>query len=307
VKGTRLDGSTVLITGAGSGIGRLMALGAAQRGASLVLWDLSPERVEKVRAEIADRAHPGAPVLAQVVDVSDKAQVSAAAAETLAQVGAVDVLINNAGVISGKPLLDTSDAAIERTFAVNVLALYWVTRAFLPAMVAQHRGHVVTIASAAGLIGVAQQTDYSASKHAAVGFDESLRAEMRTLGTGVRTTVVCPYYIDTGMFDGVATKYPFLLPILKEQKVATKILDAVERGKSRLIMPPLVAGLAPARILPTALFDRMNDFLGVNQTMAHFAGRPGDAPVVTPDPVILGDAAAPGTAQADADPAVRAG
>jgi len=271
--GLPLRGSTALITGAGSGIGRLMALGAARRGARVVVWDLSTERAERVRDEV--RA-AGGRAEAFTVDVSDPDAVRAAAAETLAVVGGIDVLVNNAGVVSGRRLLDATEEGIERTFGVNVLALFWVTRAFLPGMVERRQGRVVTIASAAGLVGVARQTDYSASKHAAVGFDESLRAELRASGSPVTTMVVCPYYIDTGMFAGVQTRFSWLLPILKEQKVADTVLAGIESGRRRLVLPPLV-GLVPGlRVLPVALFDRISDLLGVNRSMEHFAGRPGD-------------------------------
>lgn len=271
--GMPLRGSTVLITGAGSGIGRLMALGAARRGARVVVWDLSVERGQRVGDEI--RAAGGqADVF--TVDVSDPDAVRAAAAETLAAVDGVDVVVNNAGVVSGRRLLEASDDAITRTFGVNVLALFWVTRAFLPGMVARDRGSIVTIASAAGLVGVARQTDYSASKHAAVGFDESLRAELRAAGSGVKTMVVCPYYIDTGMFAGVRTRVPWLLPILEEQKVADAVLDGIESGHRQLVLPPLIRLVPVMRALPVRLFDRVNDLLGVNRTMDHFTGRPGD-------------------------------
>ncbi len=271
MRGTPLGGSTVLITGGGSGIGRRMAIGAARRGANVLVWDLSAERGSAVRDEI--RAHR-LPCESHVVDVTDKAAVRAAAEAT----GPVDVLVNNAGVVAGKPLLETSDAAIERTMAVNVLALYWVTRAFLPAMVRRRRGTVATVASAAGLVGVARQTDYAASKWAAVGFTESLRAEMRIGRTGVRTLVACPYYIDTGMFEGVRSRVPLLLPILREGDVARRILDAVESGREQLVMPPVVRLVPVLRALPVRAFDAVNDLLGINRTMDHFTGRPGDAP-----------------------------
>jgi all-trans-retinol dehydrogenase (NAD+) len=255
--GTPLRGSTVLVTGGGSGIGRLMAEGAAARGAEVVVWDLA----ESAQAPVGHRV--------QRVDVSDPEQVRAAAVET----GPVDVLVNNAGVVTGKHLLDAEDAQIRRTFDVNVLALYWTTRAFLPGMLERDRGTVVTVASAAGLVGVAKQTDYSASKHAAVGFDESLRAELRTMRSRVRTLVVCPYYIDTGMFEGVRTRVPLLLPILQEQRVADAVLNGVERGRRRLVLPPLVRAVPALRILPVRAFDAVNDLLGVNKTMDRFVGR----------------------------------
>lgn len=271
--GMPLHGSTVLITGSGNGIGRLMALGAARRGARVVVWDLSAERGRGVGDEI--RAAGGqADVF--TVDVSDAGAVREAAAQTLAAVDGVDVVVNNAGVVSGRRLLEASDDAITRTFGVNVLALFWVTRAFLPGMMARDRGSVVTIASAAGLVGVARQTDYSASKHAAVGFDESLRAELRAAGSHVKTMVVCPYYIDTGMFAGVRSRVPWLLPILEEQKVAEAVLDGIESGRRQLVLPPLIRLVPVMRALPIRLFDRANDLLGVNRTMDHFTGRPGD-------------------------------
>jgi all-trans-retinol dehydrogenase (NAD+) len=267
-RGTKLSGSTVLVTGGGSGLGRRLALLAAERGARVLIWDLSADGGTRVRDEI--RA-AGGTAEAQTVNIADRDAVKAAAAGA----GPVDVLINNAGVVSGRLLLDAAEEDIERTFNVNVLALYWVTRAFLPGMAGRGRGTVVTVASAAGLVGVARQTDYSASKFAAFGFNESLRAELRSDGSGVKTLVVCPYYIDTGMFDGVRTRFPLLLPILKEEAVAVKILDGIEAGREKLVLPPLVNLVPAARILPVAAFDRLMDALGINRTMDHFTGRAG--------------------------------
>lgn len=265
-RGVALSGARVLITGAGSGIGRRMALDAARRGAEIIIWDLSGPAGEAVRDQI--RAFGGV-AHAMVVNVADRDAVLAAASET----GVVDVVINNAGVVTGKRLLEASDEAIVRTFDVNVLALYWVTRAFLPGMIERGRGSVVTIASAAGLVGVARQTDYSASKWAAIGFTESLRNELRADGHPIHTLVVCPFYIDTGMFAGVQTRFPRLLPILRESDVARRIVDAIERGRSQLVMPRLVRVLPVMRMLPPRAFDALADFFGVNRTMDHFTGR----------------------------------
>jgi all-trans-retinol dehydrogenase (NAD+) len=270
-RGAVLARSTVLITGGASGIGRRMALEASRRGAGVVLWDLSGPGAEAVRAEIEAA---GGRAWAFGVDVTDRRAVDEAAAATLA-LGPVDVIVNNAGVVTGTTLLEAEPAAVERTFAVNTLALFWVTRAFLPTMVARRRGTVVTIASAAGLIGVARQTHYSASKFAAVGFTESLRAEMRTQRTGVGTLLVCPYFIDTGMFDGVRSRFPLLLPILRQDDVARAVIDAIERGREVLMMPPLVRAVPVLRAIPPGLFDRVADLLGINATMDHFVGRSG--------------------------------
>ncbi len=248
---TRLAGSTVLVTGAASGIGRLLSLEVARRGARPVLWDLSAEGLAAVAEELVAL---GADPLSAVVDVGEPFSVSAAADQLLAQVGAVDILVNNAGVVSGKPITELGVEEIERTFRVNVLSNYWTSRAFLPAMIRRNRGHVVTVASAAGLVGVARQTDYSASKHAAFGFDESLRVEMAHRAPGVITTVVCPYYIDTGMFDGVQSSP--LLPILKEDHVVAKMVRAIERDRRTLFMPPLLYALPIAAGTPAEVVRR---------------------------------------------------
>jgi all-trans-retinol dehydrogenase (NAD+) len=222
-------------------------------------------------AESADALRSaGATVHTHVVDVTDQQAVSDAADALPVD---VDVVINNAGIVSGAFLTELTPQQIERTFGVNVLSLYWVTRAFLPGMVQRQRGHIVTIASAAGFVGVAKQTDYSASKHAAVGFAESLRAELRASAPKLRTTLVCPYYINTGMFDGVSTRVPWLLPILDEQDVATKTLDAIERDRPLLAMPWAVRFLPPLRVVPMFVFDKLMDALGVNHTMDNFRGR----------------------------------
>lgn len=260
----------MLITGAARGLGRLLAERGARAGAALVLWDLNAEGV-RVAASSLEAA--GARVHAAAVDVSDRAMVYAAAANARAALGPVDILINNAGVVTGRLLLDSPDEDIQRTFSVNTLALYWTTKAFLPDMIDRGRGHIVTIASAAGLVGVVRQTDYAASKHAAMGFDESLRYELVRIAPAVKTTVVCPFYVDTGMFAGVKSRFPLLLPILREAAVADRILLAVRRGERRLVLPPLVGLLPAMRLLPVRLFDRMIDFLGVNTSMDEFTGR----------------------------------
>ena len=265
-RGLALRGAVVLITGGGAGIGRQMAVRAARAGADVRIWDRDATAARAVVEEITSR---GGRARCTVLDITDRSAVASAA---LAE-GRVDVVINNAGVVTGTELLETSDEAIARTYEVNTLAPYWVTRAFLPAMIERQHGRIVMIASAAGLVGVAKQTDYSASKFAAVGFTESLRAELRRAGSGVSTLLVCPFYIDTGMFDGVRSRVPFLLPILRQGEVAAKVLRAVESGRQVLMLPPLVRLVPVLRVLPTPIFDAVMDLLGVNETMTHFTGR----------------------------------
>ncbi len=267
---SQIVGATVLITGAASGLGRQLALRFDRLGARLVLWDVDAERLAVVADEI--RARSGREPCAAPVDVSNPEAVRRSAAEALAA-GPVDILVNNAGIVSGGLLLDLTDAQIARTFAVNTLALFWTTRAFLPDMIHRGRGHIVTIASAGGLVGASRLTDYAASKHAAVGFDESLRAELRRTAPGIVTTVVCPFYISTGMFAGAKTRFPRLLPVLKETDVVERIVRAIQRDERRLIVPPIVRLLPVLRVLPVRWFDGVIDFFGVNVSMDEFTGR----------------------------------
>ncbi len=267
---TTFRDSTVLLTGAASGLGLLMARTMGAEGARLVLWDVNAAGLESVRSELAGG---GARVAAYTCDLSDRQAIAATASRTLAEHGPVDILVNNAGIVSGKALLDASDGDIERTFAVNTLALFWTTRAFLPAMLARNRGHIVTIASAAGIVGTAKLVDYCASKHAAVGFDESLRLELRRARSRVVTTVVCPFYISTGMFAGVRTRFAWLLPILEPDYAVNRILQAIRKNRRRVIMPRLVGSTYLARLLPVPAFDGIMEFLGVTRSMDEFRGR----------------------------------
>jgi all-trans-retinol dehydrogenase (NAD+) len=254
---TTLRGARVLITGGGSGIGRLMAHKARAAGAEVTVWDRDPTALAGLDG-----------MRTAVVDVTDRAGVYAQAEQT----GEIDVLILNAGVVSGRRLLDLPDDAIEATMAVNVLALFWCTKAFLPRMVERNSGHIVTIASLVGATPVPGLTDYVASKHAAYGFAETLRTELTDDAPGVRTTVVLPQQISTGMFHGA--KSPWYFPELKPDYAATSILDAVERNRQRLLLnrPALLTAYL-VRPLPPAVSDRISRWAGAFEGMASFRGR----------------------------------
>lgn len=265
-----LENRNVLITGAANGIGRLMALRIAARGGRLILWDVDAAVLEGVAGEIAAA---GGQAAAYACNLAERGSIEAAAARTLADHGAVDILINNAGIVDGKRLLEVTDEEVERTFAVNTLAHFRTVRAFLPGMKEKGGGHIVTIASASGIAAVPRLADYSASKAAAIAFDESLRLEFAHDGVPVKTTVVCPYYIDTGMFAGVRTRFPLLLPIMRPEAVAARIVRAIERNESRVILPWFVRCAFPLRLLPTAWFDALMGFFGITKSMDEFTGR----------------------------------
>jgi all-trans-retinol dehydrogenase (NAD+) len=267
--GVALDGAAAVITGAGSGLGRRLALGAARKGCAVAVWDLDGARAGAVRDEILAQ---GGRASAHQVDVTDQAAVAAAGEAT----GPVDIVVNNAGVVSGRPLLEEAPAAIDRAIDVNLKAPFWVTRAFLPEMVERDYGFVVTVASAAGMLAGSRMAAYAASKAGAIAFNESLRNELREAGAAVGTMSVCPFYIDTGMFAGVKTKVPALLPILEPRRVAGAVLRGIERGSKQIIAPPFVRVVPLLRLGPVGLADWTADLFGINESMEDFAGRAGD-------------------------------
>lgn len=266
------QGKHVLLTGAASGIGRLMAQKIGALGARMILWDVNQQGLDETANLLNDA---GVTVNTYVCDLSSRDAIRAAAAQTLTDCERVDILINNAGIVSGRNLVDLTEEQIIRTFDVNTLALYWTSKAFLPGMIERKNGHIVTISSAGGICATARMTDYCASKFAAFGFDDALRVEMKRNKLPIHTTVVCPFYIDTGMFKGVKTRFSFLLPILQPEYVATQIVSSVARRKQRLVMPKFVFTVFLCRILPVPLFDWIMSFMGVSKSMDEFTGRSG--------------------------------
>jgi all-trans-retinol dehydrogenase (NAD+) len=267
---SQIAGANILITGGASGIGRLVALKLGALGSRTILWDIDDARLEAVAQEFRNLGYP---VFPYHCDVSSRGEVSAVAEAVKRDAGKVDILINNAGVVTGKFCLDCSEEEIEKTMAVNLMANFWTVRAFLSDMIKTGSGHIVTVASAAGIIGVSQMVDYCTSKFAAFGFDEALRMEIRKRKWKVRTTVVCPYFINTEMFQGVKTRFSWLLPILDVDKVTEKIVEAIQKNKKRLILPPVVYSVWLLRLFPVAVFDFAANLLGINTAMTTYKGR----------------------------------
>ncbi|NWT23494.1 RDHE2 dehydrogenase, partial [Cardinalis cardinalis] len=273
VRKKNVSGEIVLITGAGSGIGRLLAVKFASLGATVVLWDINQEGLDctvgLAKEKGAGRVH------SYVCDCSKRQDIYKVADQVKKEVGDVSILINNAGIVIGKRFLDSPDSLVEKTMEVNTMAHFWTYKAFLPAMIAANHGHLVSIASAAGLCGISQASDYCASKFAAVGFAESIDMEMRSLRkSGVKTTIVCPFVINTGMFDGVKSKWPRVLPILDPEYVAERIISAVRQNQEVLIMPRVVYLLWPLKgFLPVKAVVLILDYFGLLDIMNTFKGR----------------------------------
>jgi all-trans-retinol dehydrogenase (NAD+) len=252
---------TVLITGGLSGIGLEMATKFIEEGASVIVFDYNDAAAAEVKAKLGDKFS------SFKVDVSNIESVKSA----VSQIGNIDILINNAGIVSGKPIDELEYSEIERTLQVNVMSLFIMVKELLPKF--NENSYIVNTASAAGFFGLAKQSDYAASKFAVVGFSESIRNEFKKYNRKIRVLTVCPYYIDTGMFEGVKTKIPFLMPILKPTYVAKKIVKAVKRNRQLLIMPRFVYIAPLVKIFPTPISLAILNFFGMNSGMDEFVGR----------------------------------
>ena len=192
------------------------------------------------------------------------------------EVGGIDVLINNAGIVRGKYFWEHDNGEDTRpTMQVNALAPMYVTREFLPGMIESSReARIVNIASAAGTISNPRMSVYAASKWAVIGWSDSLRLELKQQGFGhVKVTTVAPSYIDTGMFEGA--RGPLLTPVLTPEYVVNRVWRAMLEGRPMLMLPWSV-GLAKTLkgILPTRVWDALaGQVFGVYSSMDEFTGR----------------------------------
>ncbi|MFF5563173.1 SDR family NAD(P)-dependent oxidoreductase [Streptomyces sp. NPDC012623] len=185
---TGLQGRTAVITGAGSGIGRAAALMFAREGARVLVADLNRESAEETVATIGSA---GGTARAVVGDLSDQRVVDRVVATALEELGGLDVLVNNAGVMDRMSALDeTDDAEWELVIRVNLTAPFLLTRAAVPHMLAAGGGAIVFTASEAGLRGSAAGAAYTASKHGVVGLTKSLAVMYRS--QGIRTNAIAP-------------------------------------------------------------------------------------------------------------------
>ncbi|HEV2435328.1 MAG TPA: 3-oxoacyl-[acyl-carrier-protein] reductase [Verrucomicrobiae bacterium] len=191
---SQLENQIAVVTGAGRGIGRAIALKFAAEGADVACVSRTQENSERVAAEI--RAL-GRKAWAYAVDVADAAAVNAAAGKILAECGRVDILVNNAGVTRDNLLMRMSDAEWDAVLNTNLKGAFLVTKAFSRAMIKQRSGRIINVASVIGLIGNAGQSNYAASKAGLIGFTKSVARELAS--RSITVNVLAPGFIETDM------------------------------------------------------------------------------------------------------------
>lgn len=273
MKKKNVENQNILITGGGSGIGQSMALRFLRLGAKVIVWDVNQEGMETTKKMAEEEKLNVKNLHLYKVDLCDSTAIYKVAELVKQQLGPLDILINNAGVVSGQNFLDIPDGKIDLTFKVNCLAHFYTIKAFLPDMIKRRSGHIVTVASVAGRIGVCGLSDYCASKFANIGMDLSLRMELAkaNLDGHINTTIVQPYFITTGMFGGVD---PGIFEFLKPEYAVDKIMQAILTNSVQVVMPNYfdwVLCFVPS--LPHNCLSIVYDFIGGFEFMANFHGR----------------------------------
>lgn len=267
---TKIKGSTVVITGGASGIGRIMGRMVLEKGAKcLAIWDINAPNIVTTVEEFTLLGK----VKGYQVDISDSEAVAKCYTQTKSECGEVDILINCAGIVLSNNTFDKiTPKEIERTMTINATAAMVVASQMMAEMVERDRGHICNIASAAGMLANPRMSVYAASKWAMIGWSDSVRIELKQMHSRVKFTTIAPYYINTGMFDGVRSR---LFPILKPEPTAAKIIRAIEHNRSFHGIP---FGWHFIRfwqaILPTSIFDYIfGEVVGIFHAMDHFKGR----------------------------------
>ncbi|EMD40937.1 hypothetical protein CERSUDRAFT_149498 [Gelatoporia subvermispora B] len=255
----------VVITGGSSGIGELIANTLAVRNVTVVVLDINPIVTENYN------------ICYYKCDVSKWEEVEAISRQIVEELGHPTILVNNAGVVQGKRLLDLTPEDIQQTFGVNTLAHFWALKAFLPEMIKQNAGHIVNVASVAGYVGMAQMTDYCASKAALISLHESLRYELdhQYRAPGVRTTLLVAGHVFTRLFSTVRLSqswlYRFFVPSVPPVDVAKAVIAALDDQHSRVLYLPFYAHFVPfLQLCPSFVRDFAQWLSGCDYAMEEF-------------------------------------
>ena len=264
---TKFSSKIVLITGGASGIGKLMGREVLRRGGKLVIWDINKLNLKQTLDELEEFGE----VYGYIVDITNTAWIKEIAIQVKDEIGSVDILINNAGIVFGGYFHENSSENIDKVMNVNAIAPMQLALTFLEGMMERKHGHICNITSSAGLVSNPKMAVYAGSKWAATGWSDSLRLEMKQLKTGVGVTTVTPYYINTGMFDGVKSN----IPILDQYKVAGRIIKAIEKDRIYLSMPWSMRFVRFSQgLFPIWFYDWfVGRVIGVYKTMDEFKGR----------------------------------
>jgi NAD(P)-dependent dehydrogenase (short-subunit alcohol dehydrogenase family) len=231
-----LEGRRAVVTGAGRGIGRSIALALAQAGANVGVTARTQSDLETLVGEIRTL---GRNSLAVVCDVTSPEQVQHMTTTLTAGLGGLDILVNNAGNAGSHKFLDHPDELWHRMLAINLTSVYYVTKAFAPTLVEQHRGRIITIASIASRVGGRYIAAYTAAKHGVLGLTRALAVEL--MPYNITVNAICPGYVDTPMTDASVANMVARTG-MSEEKAREYLQQTSPQG--RLMEPEEVAAIA---------------------------------------------------------------
>jgi NAD(P)-dependent dehydrogenase (short-subunit alcohol dehydrogenase family) len=252
-----ISGRMVAITGGARGLGLATAKELASRGARVAIGDLDGDLA---RVEAAALPAPG-PHAGFSLDVTDPDSFERFL-EAASELGPLDVLINNAGIMPVRAFAEEDPVVTRRQIEINLLGVTTGTRLALGRMQPRGRGHIVNVASAAGRVAVPGEAVYTATKHAVVGFGEALRVELR--GTGIEVSTIMPSLAATELASGM--RPPRFVPIVKPEQVANAIAKVLERPKLEVIVPAWTTPLVRMTLmLPPDLRDKVRDFFRIGE------------------------------------------
>ena len=265
---TQLKNKTILITGGASGIGKIMSRLSLDRDAKVIIWDINKVNIEKTISEFDNLGD----ITSYIVDVSNLVQMQETAKKIKDEHGNIDILINNAGIVVGKYFHEHTAEEIEKTMMINANAPMHITNNFISKMIEQNSGHICNIASSASLLANPKMSVYAASKWSVFAWSDSLRIEMKQLNKDIKVTTILPYYINTGMFDGVKSR----IPILDAEKTALTIINAIEENKKIITIPWWIYRFTRfgQTVMSVNFFDWFaGTLMGIYKTMDDFKGR----------------------------------
>lgn len=253
-----LSGKVVAITGGARGIGKATATALVRKGCRVALGDLDLDPAQKTAEEL------GGGTVALELDVTDRGSFERFLDEAERQLGPVDVVINNAGIMPVTPFAEESEASMRRQVDINLHGVLTGTQLGIERMRARGSGHIVNIASSAGKTGVPNIATYSATKHAVVGLCEAVRGELR--GSGIEISCVMPVPVNTELIDGVVDQRG--IKRVEPEDVANEIVDALETSRFDVFVPrSLQATLVGGGLLPRRAREAVGRFMGIDKVM----------------------------------------
>ena len=294
-----LAGKVVAITGGGRGIGRATAAALIAQGARVSIGDIEAGLAQSTAAEL------GGGTIGLALDVTDRASFARFLTDTETQLGPLDVLINNAGIMPIGPFVDESDTTAARLIDINLHGVIYGSKLALERFLPRNRGHLVNIASVAGKAGFPGGATYCATKHAVVGLSEAIRAEVRA--TEIDVSIVMPVVVNTELGSGLQRSRG--VKVVEPTDVAAAIVEALQTGRVDVYVPKSMAGLFRGmNLVPRRVADAITKLLKGDQVLvnpdhnlrAAYEKRTGDGAI--PAPVPMGERAESEATEPDKQP-----